>query len=121
MWWGGENGRGYFLGCFSLKLVEMRGLSVGGFLFGMVIWADCVVLLKRRFLGKMVGVDVLMDVVVEVVLVVAVDVMQAGFFVFFWRGCFGDTMGVRVVKEVVVGVVVLFGAVVLVWCRWSEV
>ena len=70
------------MGCFSLKLVEMKGLSVGGFLFGMVIWADCVVLLKRRFLGKMVGVDVLMDVVVEVVLVVAVDVMQAGFLSF---------------------------------------
>ena len=31
------NGRGYLLCCFSLKLVEMNGLSVGGFLFGMVI------------------------------------------------------------------------------------
>ena len=25
------NGRGYFLRCFSLKSVEMKGLSVGGF------------------------------------------------------------------------------------------
>ena len=31
------NGRGYFLRCLSLKSVEMNGLSVGGFLFGMVI------------------------------------------------------------------------------------
>ena len=30
-------------------------------------------------------------------------------------------MGVRRVLEVVVSVVVLFGTVVLVWCRWSEV
>ena len=34
------NGRGYFLRCFRLKSVEMKGLSMGGFLFGMVIWAD---------------------------------------------------------------------------------
>ena len=47
------NGRGYFLRCFSLKSVEMNGLSVGGFLFGMVIW-----------------VDVLLDVVVVEVVVV---------------------------------------------------
>ena len=40
------NGRGFFLCCFSLKLVEMNGLSVGRFLFGMVIWADCFILLK---------------------------------------------------------------------------
>ena len=70
------NGRGYFLCRLSLKLVEMNGLSVGGFLFGMVIWADCFVLLERGFLGKMVGTDVLMDVVVEVVVVEAVDVVQ---------------------------------------------
>ena len=31
------NGRGYFLCSFNLKLVEMNGLSVDGFLFGMVI------------------------------------------------------------------------------------
>ena len=30
------NGRGYLLCSFSLTLVEMNGLSVGGFLFGMV-------------------------------------------------------------------------------------
>ena len=35
------DGRGCFLCCFSLKLVEMSGLSVGGFLLGMLIWADC--------------------------------------------------------------------------------
>ena len=34
------NGRGYFLGYFSLKSMEMKGLSVGGFLFEMVTWAD---------------------------------------------------------------------------------
>ena len=32
----------------------------------------------------------LMDVVVEVAVVEAVDVMQVGFFVLFWRGCLGD-------------------------------
>ena len=41
------NRRGYFLCCFSLKLVEMKGLSVGGFLFGMTIWADCFILLEQ--------------------------------------------------------------------------
>ena len=55
----------------------------------------------------MVGVDVLMDVVVEVVVVEVVDMVQAGFFVFFRRGSFGDVMGVRVVMEVGVGAVVL--------------
>ena len=54
----------------------MNGLGVGGFLFGMVIWADCFVLLERGFLGKMVGTDVLMDVVVEVIVVEPVDVVQ---------------------------------------------
>ena len=56
-----------------------------------------------------------MDVMVEVV-VEAVEVVRAGFFfVFFRRGCLGDIMGVRVVIEVVVGVVVL-----VLW-RWSVV
>ena len=80
------NGRGYFLCRFSLKSMEMKGLSVGGFLFGLVTWADCFVLLEHGFLGKMVGTDMLMDVVVEVVMVEAVDVVQvveAGFFVCF--------------------------------------
>ena len=72
-------------------------------------------LLERGFLGKMVGADVLMDMVFEVVVVEAVDVVQAGFFVFFQNGCLGDMMGVRVVIEDVVG------AVVLVWWRWSVV
>ena len=70
------NGRGYFLCHFSLKSVEMNELSLGGFLFGMVIWADCFVLLEWGFLSKMVGTDVLMDVMVEVVVVEAVDVLQ---------------------------------------------
>ena len=65
-----------------------------------------------------------MDLVVEVVVMEAVDVVRAvqvGLFVFFLRCCLGDVTGVRVLMEVVVGVVVLFGAVVLVWWRWSEV
>ena len=49
----------------------MNGLSVGAFLFGMPIWADCLILLEGRFLDKMVGADILLDVVVvEVVVVV---------------------------------------------------
>ena len=93
------NGRGYFLRCFSLKKVEMNGLSVGGFLFGMEIWAD-----------------VLLDVVVvEIVVVETVFVVQVWFFIFFWHGCLGDLMDVRVVIEVVIGVVVL------VWWRSSVV
>ena len=47
LWW--VNGRGYFLYCFSLKLVEMNGLKVGGFFFGMVIWEVCFVLLEQDF------------------------------------------------------------------------
>ena len=77
------NGREYFLCHFSLESVEINGLSVGGCLFGMVIWVDCFVLLEHGFLGKMVGVDFLMDVVVEVVVVEAVDKVRIGFFVFF--------------------------------------
>ena len=60
------NGRGYFLCYFSLKSVEIKGLSMGGFLFGMVIWADVL-------LGTMV-------VAVEVVVVETAD---ACFFIFF--------------------------------------
>ena len=66
----------------------------------MMICADRFFLLKRGFLEEMVGTDVLMDVVVEVVAVEAMNVVQAGFFV--RRGCLGDMMGVRVVIEVVV-------------------
>ena len=60
----------------------MNGLSVGGCLFGMVIWVDCFLLLESDFRGKMVGTDVVMQVVVEIVVVEAVDVVLAGFFVF---------------------------------------
>ena len=79
------NERGYFLYCFSLMLVEMNGLNVSGCLVGMVIWADCFVLLGRNFLGQIVGADMLMEVVVVVVVVGAVDVVRTGFFVFFRR------------------------------------
>ena len=91
------NGRGYFLRCFSLKLVEVNGLTVGGFLFGMVIWAD----------------GVLDVVVVEVVVVQTEDVVQVWFFIFFRRGRFGDMMDVRVGIEVVMGVAVLVGLVLV--------
>ena len=62
--------------------VKMNGMSVGGCLIGMVIWADCFLLVERDFWGKMVGTNVVMEVVVEVIVVEAVDVVRAGFFVF---------------------------------------
>ena len=106
------NGRGYFFCCFSLKSVKMNGLSVGEFLFGMPIWADCLILLEGRL---MVGADILLEVVVvEVVVVETVDLVQVLFFIFSRRCCLGK-MDVRVVIEIVVGVVVL------VWWRCSVV
>ena len=69
-----SNGRGDFLCCFSLMSVETNGLTVGA-CFGMGIWADCFVILKRDFLGKVVGADVVMVLVVEVVVVEAVDLV----------------------------------------------
>ena len=57
------NGRGYFLCYFNLKLVETSGVSVRRFLFEMVIWADCFILLEQDFLGNMVGANVLVDMV----------------------------------------------------------
>lgn len=53
----------------------MNGLSLGGFLFVIVIWVDCFVLIEYGFLGKMVGADFLMDVVDEVFVVEAVEVV----------------------------------------------
>ena len=103
LWW--VNGRGYFLYYFSLKLVEMNGLKVGGFFFGMVIWEVCFVLLERDFLRKMVGMDMLMDVVVEVVMVEAVDDL-------------GNIMGVRGWWRLLL---VRWCYLVLLWWRWSEV
>ena len=94
-------GRGQFLRCFSLRSVEMKGLSVRGFIFGMVIWTDVL-------LG------------VTVVEVVVVENADACFFIFFQRGCLGDMMDVRVVMELVIGVVVLVNVVVLVWWRYSN-
>ena len=80
--------------CFCWKPVEMNGQSIGGFLFGIVIWVDHFIFLEWGFLDKMVGADMLLDVVVvEVVVVGTVDVMQVCFFVFFRRGCLWDMMG----------------------------
>ena len=59
--------------------VEMNRLSVGACLFGIVSWADCLVLLKHDFLGEMVGANVVMEVVAKAVVVETVDVVQAGF------------------------------------------
>ena len=88
--------RGYFLCCFNLMSVEMNALSVGGCLFRMVIWVDFL-LLQLEFL------------MVEVVVVEAADVVRDRFFVFSRRVCLGDMMDLKVVMEVVVGVVVLVG------------
>ena len=52
-----------------------------------------VVLLEHGFFGMMVGTDVLMDVVVEVVVVKAVKVVQAGFFCLFTASLFGGYDG----------------------------
>lgn len=60
----------------------MNGLSLGGFLFVIVIWVDCFVLIEYGFLGKMVGADFLMDGVDEVFVVEAVEVVQVVFFIF---------------------------------------
>ena len=87
---------------------------MSGCLFGMVIWMDFL-LLEYEFLGKMLGMDMVMELVVEVVVVEAVGVVQAGFFVFSRRVCLGDMMDVKVVIEFVVGVVVL------VWWKWAVV
>ena len=85
------NGRGYLLCCFNLS-VEMNGLSVGRCLFGMVIWVDFL-FLERKCL------------VVEVILVEAVDAVQVGFMDLSRHGCLGYIMNVKVVMEAVVGVV----------------
>ena len=90
------HGREYFLCCFSLMSVDMNGLIVGGCLFGMVIWADCFLLSEGDFLGKMVGKDMVMKMVVDVVVEEAVDVVRAGVFVFSRHGCLGDMMDVKV-------------------------
>ena len=74
--------------------VEMNGLSVGGYLFGMVIWVDFLFLECKCL-------------VVEVVAVEAVDVVRVGFLDLSRRGCLGYIVDVKVVMEVVVGVVVL--------------
>ena len=82
--------------------VEMSGLSVGRCLFGMVIWTDFL-FLERKCL------------VVEVVVVGVVDVVRVGFLDLSRHGCLGYIMDVKVVVEIVVGVVVL------VWWGWSMV
>ena len=55
-----------------------------------------------------------------VVEVVVEETVGGSFLIFFWRGCLGDVMDVRVVMELVIGVVVLV-VVVLVWWRCSIV
>ena len=89
---------------------EWEGISkVGG-----SEWTEC---------GRIsVRADVLLDVVVVgVIMVETVDVVQVWLFIFFRDGCLGDMMDVRVVMEVVMGVGVLVGVVVLVWWRCSVV
>ena len=86
-------------------LVEMNGLSVGGCLFGMVIWADFL-FLERKCLKCLVA---------EVVVVEVVDVVRVRFLDLSRRGCLGYIMDVKVVMEVVVGVLVL------VWWGWFVV
>ena len=54
--------------------VEMSGLSVGVCLFGKVMWVDCFVVVEQDFLGKMVGADMVIDVVAEVAEVVVVEI-----------------------------------------------
>ena len=63
----------------------------------------------------MVDTDVVMEVVVEVGVMEAVDVVRAVFLYFSGVVCLGNMMGVRVMIELVGGVVVL------VWWRWSVV
>ena len=75
------NVRRYFLCYFKLISVEMNGLSVAGCLIGMVILADFL-LLENELFGRMVGMDMMMEVAVEVVVMKAVAMLQAGFFVF---------------------------------------
>ena len=96
LWFG--NRKGYFLYCFSLKSVEMNGLSVGGCLFRMMICADSFLFLQLDFLGKMVGINLVMKMTVEVVVLEAVDVARAGLFAFSRRGCLGNMMDLTVGK-----------------------
>ena len=49
----------------------------------MMILSDSFVLLEHGFLGKVVGADVLIDEVVEVVVVEAADFVEARFFLSF--------------------------------------
>ena len=71
--------------------------SVGAHLFGMVMWEDFFVFLGRDCLGEMIGAEMVMEVVVEVVVGEAVKVVRADFFVFLRRDCLRKMMGVRVV------------------------
>ena len=48
-----------------------------------------------------------MEVLVEVIVVETLDVVRAGFFVFFRRDCLEDIMDVEVVIEVMLDVVML--------------
>ena len=79
---------GRFFVMFSLMLVEMNELSVDACLLGTVIWADC--------FGQIVDSDVVMEVVVEVVVVEAVDVVPARFFCLFQTWLFGEYDGCEI-------------------------
>ena len=83
-------------------MVEANGLSLAACLFKLVIWADGFVLLQCDFLGKIVGVDVVMEVVV----VEAVNMVQAN-FCFFEMSFFGEDDGARLMIEVVLAMMVL--------------
>ena len=87
------NRRRYFLCCFSLMLVEMDGLNVGGCLFGMVTCANSFLFLQLDVLRKMVGINLVMDMVVEVVVLEAADVAGAGLSFFFQAWLFGEYDG----------------------------
>ena len=83
-------------------MVEANGLSLAACLFKLVIWADGFVLLQCDFLGKIVGVGVVMEVVV----VEAVNMVQANFCL-FEMSFFGEDDGARLMIEVVLAMMVL--------------
>ena len=84
-------------------MVEANGLSLAACLFKLVIWADCFVLLECDFLGKIVGVDVVMEVIV----VEAMNMVQANFFVFLRCRFLGKMMSARLMIEVDLAIMVL--------------
>lgn len=82
-------------------LVKGNMFSVGEHFIGIVIWADFCVFLGHVCFGEMLGAEVVIEVVVEVV------VGKVDFFYFVRCDCLRKMMGPRVVIEVVFEVVVL--------------